>query len=134
MTGAINKGNMALKLHLAAALVACGGVLLAAAKRAVAVGASALGVRALVKLGVSITKLDGNIALKLALEANGLDTSDCLHHGRLAVGDMANGTNINCGLATDHLGRKRSELVNLELAKILNPKAGLLSGVGHRVR
>ena len=49
----------------------------------------------LTDLGICVTKFDGNISFQLVLESNGSDSrngSDC---GRLSVGDMTNGTNID---------------------------------------
>lgn len=49
-------------------------------------------VRCLEDLGVGIAQLDGNVALQLVLEAHGLHPGDGLHHCRLPVGHVANGT------------------------------------------
>lgn len=46
-------------------------------------------------LGVGVTKLDGNVTLELVLETNGLDARDGANSGRLAVCDVADGTNVD---------------------------------------
>ena len=48
-------------------------------------------------------KFNGDVFLQLILEANGLDTTDCLHNSRFAVSYMTDRTNVYCCLSADNL-------------------------------
>lgn len=72
MTRAINKGHVPDQVHEAATQLAWRAVLLAAAKGLVTGGSLAAGRAAAVDLCVCVTQLDGNVALKLIFETDGL--------------------------------------------------------------
>lgn len=76
--------------------------------------ARALRIVALVDLGVGITQLDGDISLQLVLETDGLDLGDGLDDGRLPVSDVANGTDVDGGLAGNNFRRQRREFRQVE--------------------
>jgi len=46
-------------------------------------------------LGICVSQLDSNIPLQLVLEPDGLDTRDSLDDGRLSVGYVTNGTDVD---------------------------------------
>lgn len=52
------------------------------------------------------TQLDGNVALELVLETNGVDAGDGLDHRRFAVRDMADRADVDGRLAGNHLRRQ----------------------------
>ncbi|OSS54826.1 hypothetical protein B5807_01369 [Epicoccum nigrum] len=118
VAGAVDERDVALEAVLAlAALALAGGVdLLLALVGPVACRARALGVVALVDLGVGVAELDGDVALELVLEADRLHARDGLDHGRLAVGDVADGADVDGGLARDDLGRQRGEGAEVDCA------------------
>ena len=68
---------------------------------------------ALVDLGVGVAELDGDVPLELVLEPDGLHARDGLHHRRLAVGDVADGADVDRRLPADLRegggGRRRRE-------------------------
>lgn len=64
----------------------------------------ALGVVALVDLGVGITQLNGNIPLQLVLETDRLHLRNGLDNGRLSVSDVSDGSDVNGRLTRDNLG------------------------------
>lgn len=111
VAGAVDEGDVALEAVGARAAVALAGRvdLLLALVGAVAGRARALGVVALVDLGVRVAELDGDVALELVLEADRLHAGDGLDHRRLAVRDVADGADVDRRLARDDLGRQRAE-------------------------
>lgn len=66
--------------------------------------ARALRAVALVDLGVGITQLDGDIALQLVLETDGLHLRDSLDNGGLSVSDVTDSTDVDGRLTRDNLG------------------------------
>ena len=83
--------------------------LLLTLKTLIACRARALGVVTLVDLGVGVTQLDGDIALQLVLETDGLDLGDGLDHGGFPVSDVTDGTDVDGGLAGDNFGGQRGQ-------------------------
>ena len=75
----------------------------------------ALWVIALINLRVGVSKLDGDISDQFVLESNRLHTGDGLDHSRLAVGDMADGTNIDGGLPRNDLGCQGGQALDVEI-------------------
>lgn len=69
---------------------------------------------ALVDLRVGITKLDGNVTLQLIFEPDSLHLRDSLHNSRLAVCDVSDSTDVDCGLARNNFGRQRCERRQIE--------------------
>ena len=84
-------------------------------------------------LGICVTKLDGNISFQLVLESNSGDSrngSDC---GRLSVGDMTNGTDVDLrhqlcpivrpraygSLTGDNLWAQGVELATVDISDLL---------------
>ena len=118
VAGAVDERDVALQavLALAALALARGVDLLLALVGPVACRARALGVVALVDLGVGVAELDGDVALELVLEADRLHARDGLDDGGLAVGDVANGADVDGGLARDDLGRQRGEGAEVDCA------------------
>lgn len=75
------------------------GIFLGAAISLVAHRARAAVILALVNFGISIAELDSNVALELVLKADSLHTGDGFDDGRFAVSNMADGTDVDSGLA-----------------------------------
>jgi hypothetical protein len=61
----------------------------------------------LVDFCIGVSKLDGNVALKLVLEAHSLHTRDSLHNGTLSVSDVSDGADVDGRLPSDNFWRKR---------------------------
>lgn len=78
----------------------------------------ALGVVALVDLRVGITQLDRNVSLQLVLETDSLDLGDSLNDRRLAVSDVTDGANVDCGLARNNFGGQRSQRGQVQSLRI----------------
>ena len=70
-------------------------VLLAAAVGRVAHRPGAGRVLALVDLGVGVAQLDGDVALELILEHDGVDAGQGLDDGRLAVSHVTDGADVD---------------------------------------
>mmetsp|Transcript_26170 Transcript_26170/g.53598 ORF Transcript_26170/g.53598 Transcript_26170/m.53598 type:complete len:270 (+) Transcript_26170:912-1721(+) len=91
----------------------------------VAVGLGGEGI-SLVDLGVGVPELDGDVPLQLVLETDGLNAADGLHDGGLAVGDVADGADIDGRLPRDHLGRKSRQFRRIDRLGVLGHQVGLL--------
>lgn len=92
--------------------------------------AGALLIVALVNLCVGVTKLDGNVADKLVLETDGLDAGDGFYDGGLSVSDVADGADVDCGLAGDNFRSERGESLDVEILGIsLRGQRGLDVGL-----
>lgn len=95
--------------------------------------ARALGAVALVDLGVGITQLDGDIALQLVLETDGLHLRDGFDDGGLSVSDVTDGTNVDGRLTRDNLGREGVECGQVDgvWVRLLGQFWSLRLGSGH---
>jgi hypothetical protein len=124
VAGAVDEGDVALQPIFAFTAVALARRvhLLVALERPVTCWARALRVVALVDLCVRITQLNGDITLQLVLETHSLHTRNSLDYRTLAVGDVADGTDVDCGLARYDLGRQWAQLREVYCAWV-----GLLS-------
>ena len=120
MAGAIDEGDVPDQLVLEA--VHDEGVLLGGALRRVADRPLALLVEAAEDLGVGVAELDGDVALQLVLEADGVDAGEGLDQGGLSVGHMADGADVNGGLAGDDLGGERGQLLDVQGVQVLGGK------------
>lgn len=89
--------------------------LLVALVTPVAAGPRARGVIAFVDLGIRITQLDGNVADQLVLESDSLDARDGLHDGRLPVGDVADGADVDSCLPRDDFWCERGQCGHVEV-------------------
>lgn len=99
----------------------------------VASGTRALLIVTLVDFRVGITQLDGDVALELVLEADSLDTGDGLDDGRLSVSDVADGANVDGGLAGDNVVGQRVQRRNVEVLRVrLRRELRALNGRGRR--
>lgn len=58
---------------------------------------------ALVYFCVCVSQLDGDIPLQLVLKSDGLYARDGLDDGGFAVSDVADGSDVYCGLPCDHI-------------------------------
>ena len=92
--------------------------LLVTFETAVACGTRTLRVIALVDLCVCVAELDGDVALLLTLEPDGLYTRYCLNDGGLAMSDVTDCTNIDSCLTGYDFGREGSELGKVEGIRI----------------
>ena len=72
-----------------------------------------------VDLGICVSKLDGDVALKLVLEAHSHDARERLDHRRLTVGYVPNRSDVDGRLAADDLGRQGGELGLVQGLEIL---------------
>lgn len=81
----------------------------------VATRTRARGVVALVDLGVGVSQLDGDVSDQLVLESNGLDAGDGLDDGGLSVSDVADGANVDGGLASNNLRREGCQDGHIEV-------------------
>lgn len=73
---------------------------------------------ALVDLGIGITQFNGNISDQLVLEPDRLNARDSLDNGRLSVGDMTDGADVDGGLSCDNLGSQWCEGAGVEIFRI----------------
>mmetsp|Transcript_22956 Transcript_22956/g.45883 ORF Transcript_22956/g.45883 Transcript_22956/m.45883 type:complete len:244 (+) Transcript_22956:1007-1738(+) len=73
----------------------------------------------LVDLGVGVAQLDGDVAFQFVLEADGLDAGDGFHDGGFSVGDVADGSDVDGGLARDHFGSEGRQFGGIDGAGIL---------------
>lgn len=120
VTGAINERDVTQQsVGAATAIALAGGVnLLVALVATVAGRTRALSVVAFVDLGVGVAEFDGNVADQLVLEADGLDARDSFYDSRLAVSDMADGADVDSGLAGDNLGRQGGQGRHVEVLRV----------------
>ena len=96
VTGAVDEADVA--NEVVAEAVHDERVLLGRAHRGVTGRPLALGVVAAVDLGVGVAELDGDVALQLVLEPDGVDTGQGFDDGRLSVSHMTDGADVDGSL------------------------------------
>jgi hypothetical protein len=115
---AIDEGDVSEELHLGLAGGAFCGILLAGSVGPKAVGSGALD--ALVELGVSVPKLDGDVSDLFFEMLNCVHSGDSPDEGRLSMGHMTDGSDVNRGLSGDDLWRQRGQGVDVQVGQVLN--------------
>lgn len=123
VAGAVNKGDVATELP--GSLLILEDVSGVGAAGSEGTGFGAVRRDTLVNLGIGISELDGNVTLKLVLEADSLDARERLDNSGLSVSHVADGTDVDGGLATDDLRGKRCQLGRIEVLYILKGKVRL---------
>ena len=113
VAGAIDKADVA--NEVVAEPVHQERVLLGRAHRGVAGRPLALGVVASVDLGVGVTQIDGDVSLELVLESDRVHAGKGLDDRRLAVSDVADGSDVDGGLTADDFRRQGRQLCDVKV-------------------
>jgi hypothetical protein len=100
----------------------------------VAAGTSALRVGAFVDFGIGVAKLDGDVALQLALVLDGLHGGERTHHGTFTVSDMPNGADVDGGLPADDLWRERVQLRRIHRLVLLGKMCAIHGAIANGER
>ena len=106
MARAVDEGDMALQTILSTAPVALARWidLFLTFVGPVTRWTRALGIVALVDFCIRIAELNGDVALELVLEPDGLHARNGFDYRALSVCDVADCADVDCGLARDDLG------------------------------
>ena len=75
--------------------------------------------RALVELGVGVTKLDGDVSEQLSEMTDGVLLRDCSDQCGLSVGDVTNGSDVDGRLSGDDFGVERGNLLEVKVFECL---------------